>query len=349
MNHEEYEKFKKYITLSMPNIPDIITEDWLKQSLKNELFINWGFSFSDLSNVVFDKNISHNVIRRVSFSTETILPTNSPIKVDNKIFEIDEAIKKLHNNGITGEGVNVAVIDYGFRVIHNELKDSIVSYTSFGEVESHFHGTVVSSKIVGKNLGVAPSAKLYFYEARSANQVEETIKSLEDIYEKNQNGANIRVVNISSSMHRESNKFDEIVSKLQTQGCYVIDSEFFGDKFTCINKDIITGDYYYSAWQEENIDYYKSKIAIVSGGDFIPLNYTEDGYLYCGESSYSWCIPVFSGLFILGLQVNPNLTLEEFVNIALENKTIKENGITIFDIEKTFKYILENNTKNRNI
>ena len=238
-----YEEFKKYINRSIPNIPEVITEEWLKQSLKNLLFNIWGFSFSDLSNIKFDNNISPNIIKRIPFSTETKFPTNSIIKANNKMYEIDEVIKKLHNNGITGEGINVAVIDYGFKVVHNELKDNIVSYTSFGEIESHFHGTVVSSKIVGKNLGVAPGAKLYFYEARRANQVEEVMKSLVDIYEKNKNGANIRVVNISASMHRESDKFDEIVSKLQTQNCYVIDSIIFGDKFTCINNDSITGEY----------------------------------------------------------------------------------------------------------
>lgn len=342
-----YEEFKKYINRSIPNIPEVITEEWLKQSLKNLLFNIWGFSFSDLSNIKFDNNISPNIIKRIPFSTETKFPTNSIIKANNKMYEIDEVIKKLHNNGITGEGINVAVIDYGFKVVHNELKDNIVSYTSFGEIESHFHGTVVSSKIVGKNLGVAPGAKLYFYEARRANQVEEVMKSLVDIYEKNKNGANIRVVNISASMHRESDKFDEIVSKLQTQNCYVIDSIIFGDKFTCINKDSITGEYYYSTWQEEKVNFFKSKIAIVSGGNFIPLNYTEDGYMYCGESSYSWCIPVFSGLFTLGLQINSNLTLENFINIAVENKKINENGIALFDIKNTFKSILENKGKNK--
>ena len=69
--------------------------------------------------------------------------------------------------------------------------------------------------------------------------------------------------------------------------------------------------------------------------------------MYCGESSYSWCIPVFSGLFTLGLQINSNLTLEKFINIAVENKKINENGIALFDIKNTFKSILENKGKNK--
>lgn len=334
-----YENFKKYINGELPSIPSLITEEWIKEAMKNELFRIWGFSFCDLSNNSFDHNISESIIRTIPFSTKTVFPQDSIINQNDKMFEIDSEIKELHNNGITGEGINVAVIDYGFYEPHNEIKENIVSYCKYEGIENHFHGVVVSSLLVGKTLGVAPSSKLYFYESRCSNQIEEVIKSLCDIYEKNKNGANIRVVNISASVHRESDKFDEIVSKLKGQNCYVIDSIVFGDKFTCINQDSVTNELYYSWWQKERECFFRSKIALVSGGRMIPLHNTKEDYMYCGSSSYSWCIPKLSGLFALALQIDPDLTLEEFINIADNNKTINDDGILLFNIKNTFETI----------
>ena len=339
--NEEYERFKRIVNNDLPVIPNVITEEWLKDALQNQIFHTWGFSFADLSQVKFDENISEDALKRVAFSTDTVFPKNSVLQINDKMFEIDPEIRLLHENGITGDGINVAVIDYGFKIIHNELKDNLVSYINFGKTQNHFHGTVVSSKFIGKKIGIAPGAKLYFYESRFVNQIEEVIKSLEDIYEKNKNGESIRIVSISASLHRQSEKFDEIVERLKTQNCYVIDSTLFGKDFTCINQDSITGEYYYSKWQEEHVDGFKKKIAIASGGKMIPLNNTKDGYVYCGESSYSWCIPMFSGLFALALQINPDLTLDEFVDIAKNNKTINDEGMTLFNIKGTFDYIMK--------
>ena len=58
----------------LPKIPNFITEEWLRNALKNEIFSIWGFSFSDLSNCTFDKNIDESVLNRVVISSKTKLP-----------------------------------------------------------------------------------------------------------------------------------------------------------------------------------------------------------------------------------------------------------------------------------
>ena len=69
-----------------------------------------------------------------------------------------------------------------------------------------------------------------------------------------------------------------------------------------------------------------TKIAIKTGGKMTPLVTTENDYLYCGQASYSWSIPILAGYFILALQVNPDLTYDEFLDLA-RTTAKNENGI----------------------
>lgn len=189
--------------------------------------------------------------------------------------------------------MNIAVIDV-LDVIHTELRDCL---------------------IIKKNCK-------YDYDA------------LCDIYEQNKNGTNIRIVCIASSRQREHEKYSDIVSKLLNQRCYVIDSICFSEYFTCINQNPNTDELYYSDWQIANMDEYKynQKIAIITGGKMTPLVTTEDDYLYCGHSTYSWSIPKLVGFFALTLQVSPNLTYDEFVLLAISTK-IQQDNMVLFNID----------------
>lgn len=322
-----YDNFKNNILNNIPEIPNIITEEWLKESLKNNLFNIWGFSFSDLSNKKFDKNINEELLNKVSFSTKTILNDESPIRIKDDMFEIDDLFVKLHNNCINGEEINVAVLDYGFNTINDEIKDNLIKYNKVSE-RYHFHGSVVSSILVGKKIGVCPKAKLHFYDISYSNQVLDVINALKDIYKLNQEGANIRVVNISASLHRENKEFLIICDKLKDQGCYVIDSINFGEHFTCINKSYKTKKYYYNDWQPER---HRKLMGVYTPTFVIPLVETENDYIFQERVSYSWTIPVISGVFTLALQVNKNLTFDEFVQIAEETKITNEDGIILLN------------------
>ncbi len=92
--------------------------------MSNNTFSIWGFSLFDISNKKFVEEIDKNILRRVSFSTKTILPKDSPIKLDSKMYEIESELINLHNQGINGEGINVAIIDFGFKFPHNEIENA---------------------------------------------------------------------------------------------------------------------------------------------------------------------------------------------------------------------------------
>lgn len=348
--NQEFDIFKN---MCNENIPDNITEEWLRENLNNPNFSRWGFTYSDLSNCTFGK-INPETLQNISYSTYTKFPVEHPFNTDFSK-QIDYSIKDIHNNGITGKGVNVAIIDEDFLLRHVEC-DSIIDYTDCREEKKSnddYHGLIVSSMLAGKNVGVAPEANISYFAASSGSiegMARESIAALKNIYNRNLEGANIKVVSISGYAHRENPEFNMIRQLLAEQGCSIIDSVNFGMAFTCINaenKDNTTS-YYYSKWQEEDKESYKSLIA-VPVPKLIPLSYTTNGYRIGGNSSYSWAIPRLSGIYALCLQINPELTIEQCAQLAQETKIVTEDGISIINpkgmIEKLSLDLEENRTR----
>lgn len=61
-----------------------------------------------------------------------------------------------------GHGVKIAVLDSELDLSHKEFEGRDVKYEEFiPSTETNYHGTAVSSLIVGNNIGVAPEASLY--------------------------------------------------------------------------------------------------------------------------------------------------------------------------------------------
>lgn len=353
--YDKYEDWVDVIKESTPQIPKLITQKWLEEQLldRKSYFRNWGFCFENLEDYTFEDNIDYRIIRKVPFSTKTIFPEKNPFHYDDSVYHVDDKIKELHNNGIDGTGVNVAVIDFTFKTIPDELEESLYSFKNCNDnAEVHFHGTIVSTQICGKNLGVAPKVKLWFYGTGQGknNTVKDDIEALKDIYEQNKKGANIKIINISASVQRENPEYNDIVNKLLSQGCFVIDSLTFSENFTCINQDPNTKEYYYSDWQLLSMDNNEliSKIAIPTGGKMTPLVTTTSDYLYCGQATYSWSIPILTGCFALALQLNPDLNYEEFIELA--HKTKKEvDGIMLFNINGIIEQLTNNNSFKRSV
>ena len=352
--NEYLEATKKYILNLLPSVPTFITENWLLQALENDDFLRWGFVFSDLSNCIFDSNISEETLRRVSISSYTKLPKKHPFNLDLEKY-IDNNIQVLQSEGITGKNVNIAVIDQGFSLIHDELKECLKEYKDYQSNSHSFHGLSVVDSLAGKSFGIAPKSNIYFYGHREADIdliCKDTISALKEIYEKNLKGANIKIVNISGYAHTLSNEYAIIKEKLKNTGCYIIDSPIFGENFTCINERT-NGEktkYYFSKWQlekPENWHILKSKIAIPFTG-ITPLWNTEHDYKIGGDTSYSWAIPRLSGIYALCLQLKPKMTLDELLELIIETKNITEDGIQIINpqgmIEKLKQDLSTNKT-----
>ncbi|HZD56449.1 MAG TPA: S8 family serine peptidase, partial [Anaerolineales bacterium] len=75
-------------------------------------------------------------------------------------------VRRLHSQGITGKGISVAIIDGHIRTDHVEYRDQLAHYEELSDFEGipyEAHGSSVASILVGKQIGVAPGAQLYYF------------------------------------------------------------------------------------------------------------------------------------------------------------------------------------------
>lgn len=78
-------------------------------------------------------------------------------------------IRGLHENGITGKGVKIAIIDQPLGE-HKEYSQNIIHHESIncedvGWTNASMHGAAVASIAVGQEVGVAPDAELVYFSA----------------------------------------------------------------------------------------------------------------------------------------------------------------------------------------
>lgn len=139
-------------------------------------------------------------LARADFDMLTRWPYILPAGFEpKKIMELGKnpglGIKTLHDRGITGSGIGVALICSPALTNHKEYADSLVYYNSGGSanVTATAEGCMAASVLCGKTTGVAPGIHLYCFTsgtaANAAGGTEEKtmflVKALESIMQLN--------------------------------------------------------------------------------------------------------------------------------------------------------------------
>ena len=346
--------------------------------------------FEDLRNKdLSDQNLSKipiEVLQTVDFDTETIWPEKdklpngfNPKKLLEKSKNPGLGIKKLHEQGITGQGVVVAIIDLKLDINHSEYKDSISDYQEYDEAKNEpisMHGPAVTSLLVGKDCGVAPGAKLVYKAVPSDHYFYGGSKALNDIIENNKHipqNEQVRIVSCSIGYMIDNpepglDKWIKTIQKAQEAGIFVIDVG--GDKIDINftgggspeNKDDFES---YRPWlhhnddeeeldkliTEDNIDEIlksikETKIIVPSDYRTMASSWSKKGqYMYNGKGGMSWSVPYLAGLFALALQINPNLQKEEIAEIIKKSAVVNNKGLKIVNPEGIIELVKEK-TKN---
>lgn len=111
----------------------------------------------DLEHSIFDNYTEWPDLDGTGFDPDRILSANlSP----------GMGLKKIHEQGITGKGVKIAIIDGPFINQHKEFNNPIEHIKSFPEDandRNSFHGVYVASRIIGRSIGVAPDSEIFYY------------------------------------------------------------------------------------------------------------------------------------------------------------------------------------------
>ena len=305
---------------------------------------------TDLSHL--DLSQSRDDLMYAIFDSKTTWPEKMPADFDwQAIMETGKnpglGVRSLRERGITGKGVGIAIIDQPLVVEHQEYATQLRLYEEINVqpgTESQMHGPAVASIAVGKTVGVAPEADLYYIASWSGDfdnsggftydftYKAQAIRRIIEINTQLPPDRKIRVISISVGWNSDQSGYNEItdaVNEAKAAGIFVISSsseEIYGFKFHGLGRNPLAnpddvGSYLPGSWWAR--DFYAGKY--VEPRLLVPMdsrttaspNGNED-YVFYREGGWSWSIPYLAGMYALAAQVKPEITPEEFWKIAVE-------------------------------
>ena len=320
---------------------------------------------SDLSGLDLNKSIKD--LMYADFDSRTIWPPADKMPKDfnwKHIMDLGKnpglGIRQLHENKIDGYGVGIAIIDQTLLVDHQEYSKQLRFYEETscvkGDMGSAMHGPAVASIAVGKTIGVAPGADLYYIGTNKCSQGSyETIdfaclaQSVTRILEVNKTlpqDRKIRVISISVGWRSTSRGYAEITAATKEAvkaGMLVICScveNVHGVKFHGLGRAPLANPDQFDSYEPGIFwakDFYKNPP--FSDRLLVPMDSRTtagpggiDEYTFYRDGGWSWSIPYIAGMYALAAQVKPTITPDEFWRLALQTgRTIqhKHEGTVI--------------------
>lgn len=187
------------------------------------------------------------ILITADFDTETVwpkqdkLPTNfNPEKVIEEAKNPGLGIRELHQKGIDGRGIKVAIIDQtlsseqGEIMPHSEYAGKIIDYKEYGDAKDEsvsMHGPAVASLLIGKECGVAPGADLVYRATPSGRDFNYKADALLNIINFNRILSlkdRVRVVSCSIGYMEEKpepglDRWIEAIKKAEAEGIIILD------------------------------------------------------------------------------------------------------------------------------
>ncbi len=229
-------------------------------------------------------------------------------------------IRSLHAQGITGAGVNIAILDQNlFQAYdyHPEYRDKIVAYHDVGSnvpvEKSSFHGPIVTSIAVGDTIGTAPGAHVYYVAVPAWYE--------DAVQRANQEG--ILVIDGG----------DNIITE---RGWCDIEDPDNVELFICDEENRLP-----SSITAKRIIYVPAGNRTLAAEDD-DEGRTRYNNFYFPWTAPSWVIPYASGVLALGWQVNPDLTYEKIVDLLFASAYINPGGNKIINPQAFIQMIRDN-------
>jgi beta-lactamase regulating signal transducer with metallopeptidase domain len=194
---------------SHPMIANYSNQFGKKDKLPELSDFGYDIRSTDLSEVDLSSEFDKLILS--TFDSKTVWPDKlpedfEPIKVMELYKNPGLEVRSLHEQGVTGKGVGIAIIDQPLLVDHIEYSEQLKYYyanPTLDYQQASMHGPAVASIAVGKTVGVAPEADLYyiaqdFSNAQNDNTpVAESINQILDLNEQLADENKIRVISIS--------------------------------------------------------------------------------------------------------------------------------------------------------
>jgi len=331
----------------------------------------YDFRSLDLSsfagNYNWDELLDPQTILDLSFNSQTKFPTSVAQKFAERLALAKNrglGINALHEKGYTGQGATVAIIDQPLLTSHIEIHDNLIHYEELGKTTDnaeHFetasqHGISVSSILCGKNIGVAPDAKLTYFAVPPNADTDAYIDAISRVIEYNKtlpDDEKIHTVSISYGFpidkdEKQEVRLHEVIKQANETDMFVITTSL--DKTH--NLPFLGADRDISA-DLDNPNNYKEPVFIqkknlpssnntnsthtfnsdvsVPPTLLVPQDRVtvasptgDSNYTYYTDGGMSWATPYLAGVYAIAKNTFPNLTPEKFFSAAYTTCTSRE-------------------------
>jgi len=307
----------------------------------------------DLSRLDLSKG--KRLICTLQFNQKTIWPAPEKMPVSTNPNQVLTSgmnpglgVRDLHRQGITGKGVNVAIIDQPMYLDHPEFAGKIAAYHDVGcGSESSMHGPAGTSLLVGTNCGTAPDARVYYVAAPSwKRDAAYEAKGLDWIIQQNEKlplSEKIRVVSVSAAPTSPGvrdinrNMWAPACARAEAAGIMVLD---------CTDERGFISTCWYDPKVPESVAQCtpgfpgEEKYEIRPESILVPssprttaeeMNKGDFGYIYWGRGGLSWTIPYCAGVLALGWQLRPDISPERMRELLFKSAYIKKDGAKIIN------------------
>ncbi len=266
-------------------------------------------------------------------------------------------VRGLHERGITGRGIGIAIVDQPLLIEHREYADRLRLYEEIGIRPSEpasMHGPAVASLAVGRTIGVAPEADLYYIAGMTGHRgllfgwtydfhdYAQGVRRVLEINDQLPANRKIRVIAIQVGWQKNQRGYDEITAACaaaRAAGLLVVSSsieQVHGLKFHGLGRSPLADPDRFESYRPGSF-WAREFPRFAEHGDrlLVPMDArtlashvgTED-YFFSSQGGWSWSIPYLAGAYCLAAQVHPSITPEEFWSLALKTgRTIRiEHG-----------------------
>jgi len=292
----------------------------------------WGFANVSLANLDLRNHLQ--LLEKMPFDSRTEWPAPDMLPDGFAPAQLLEdgknpglGIRSLHQQGIDGRGVGIAIIDQPLLKDHIEYADRIVQYEAIDVqgIPPQMHGPPVCSIALGQTCGVAPKASLYYFAVpmwKHDNQPYcDAIEKLIQLNSDPNTTERVRVVSISTGMFPQQVNFDrwqDTLKKAEQNDIMVV---------TCAQVSILHGMLARIDGEDPDdpVSYLSGIYGVQPGAVLVPAsNRTTAGhtgsdiYTFWREAGMSWATPYLAGLAALGYQINPEIKPKKIVNLLQE-------------------------------
>jgi serine protease AprX len=296
----------------------------------------------------------------LAFNKETVWPEKIKPAAEEMMLQAMSpplGIAKLHKDGITGQGINVAIIDQPLLQDHPEFKGKIVAYYDTGcdGVPTSMHGPAVVSLLVGEKCGTSPGAKVYYAAVPSwKGDASYYAKALDWILELNATlprNEKIRVVSVSAAPSGQGSPFtsktqmwDEACKRAKEAGILILD---------CTNHLGFIGPCYYDLKTPDNLrrcrlGFPGTESTGSTDALFAPCSPrttaeqyepNDFGYQYNGRGGLSWSIPYTAGVLAMGWQIKPEYSPQQMRELLIASAYPCPSGGQIINPRRFIQFV----------